>query len=271
MKKILVLCLLVISFANFAHESLISDRYDLVLEKIEKIQKDFPGEEIVVVSDLDNTILKPLHLLGSDQFYEWQAELLKTHPKEADFKDFSEFTDFHSKAMQLTKMALTDEKIPEILDELKKRKVSMIVLSSRGPIYRSLTERDLGAEGISFKELTFLKNLEEPSTIINDREVNFMNGICLSSGLNKGVAIGYLLGKAQDRKIKHLVFIDDIERHTVNVFNYFTGPENKSEIKNVITIRYSKEDAAKNKFLKQTKKVKGEIKDFKQFLKKYFP
>lgn len=268
MKFLLMSFMLFVRLVN-ASESLSAANYSIVQEKINQIRTTHPQDEILIVSDFDNTLMKPLHLLGSDQFYEWQAHLMKTNDKTKDFETFEEFMEFHAKAMQLTKMTLTDPEIPAMINAWKENNIHMIVLTSRGPFFRSITERDLRLQGLNIRDLNPVKDFIE-ETKIQERDAHFMNGLFFTSGLHKGEALHHFLQKT-NKNYKHIIFIDDMEKHTKNVFEHFTTHQDLKEKVNIITIRYSREDSAKEYFLKNTKKAKKEIKAFKNFLKTYFP
>lgn len=257
-----------LQFVN-ASESISASNYNIVQEKINQIRSTHSQDEILIVSDFDNTLMKPMHLLGSDQFYEWQAHLMKTNDKLKDFETFEEFMEFHAKAMQLTKMTLTDPEIPALINGWKDNNIHMIVLTSRGPFFRSITERDLNLQGLNIRAISPVKDFID-ETKIQERDTHFMNGLFFTSGLNKGDALHHFLQKS-NKTYKHIIFIDDMEKHTKNVYDHFTTHQDLKDKVNIITIRYSREDAAKEQFLKNKKKAKKEIKMFKKFLKTYFP
>ncbi|MCK6595305.1 MAG: DUF2608 domain-containing protein [Bacteriovoracaceae bacterium] len=267
--KIFLMSFLIFTRITYASESISAANYSIVQEKINQIRSTHPQEEILIVSDFDNTLMKPMHLLGSDQFYEWQAHLMKTNDKLKDFENFEEFMEFHAKAMQLTKMTLTDPEIPALINAWKDNNIHMIVLTSRGPFFRSITERDLRLQGLNIQDLSPAKDLIEV-TKIQERDAHFMNGLFFTSGLHKGEALHHFLQKSQ-KTYKHIIFIDDMEKHTKNVFEHFSTHSDLKDKVNIITIRYSREDGAKELFLKNDKKAKKEIKALKKFLKTYFP
>lgn len=246
-----------------------SSQYLKVQELVTEIRKNDKDSTILLVSDFDNTLMKPLNLLGSDQFYEWQAGLIKANDPKKDFLNFDEFIEVHSKAMTLTNMTLTDPEIPSILASLNEQNVRMFILTSRSPIFRAITSRDLNKYGLNIASLSPVPDYFYEGKL-NGREVYFHRGIFFTSGLNKGEALFHLLSENK-LQYSHIIFIDDMEKHTIAVTEYVTkNPELDKKI-NLTTIRFSKEDQAKENFLKNTKKAKQEIKAFKLFLKKYFP
>lgn len=249
--------------------NLSSDQYLKVKELILEIRQKDKDASILLVSDFDNTLMKPLNLLGSDQFYEWQAHLMKTDSPNKDFKNFDEFMEVHAKAMALTKMAPTDPEIPNFLNSLKEQNVKMIVLTSRGPIFRAITARDLKSAEMNIESLSpFPKFLYQGQ--LGNRDVYFQDGVFFTSGLNKGEALFFLLNENK-ATFPYIIFIDDMEKHTLAVTDFLSKNAEIEKKLDVTTIRYSKEDEAKKLFLKNEKRAKKEIKDFKIFLKKYFP
>ena len=270
MKIFIVVFSSLLLFATQAKVTNLShDQYLKVNELIKEIRISDKESPILLVSDFDNTLMKPLNILGSDQFYEWQAHLIKTDSPKKDFADFDEFMNTHQKAMMLTNMAPTDPEIPSFLKNLEDKNVKMFILTSRGPIFRSITERDLDKFAMPVKKLSPFPGFIYEGKL-NEREVHFQNGIFFTSGLNKGEALFFLLNLNQ-ANFTHVIFIDDMEKHTIAMTEYLQkNPELDKKI-NIYNIRYSKEDDAKANFLKNEKKAKKEIKQFKQFLKKHFP
>lgn len=263
-------CLFSIFFALEAKvTNLTSDQYLKVKELILEIRQKDKETPILLVSDFDNTLMKPLNLLGSDQFYEWQAHLMKTNSPKKDFENFDEFMDVHAKAMTLTKMAPTEAELPSFLKTLHEQNVKMFVLTSRGPIFRAITDRDLKKFEMNITALNPFPNYVYHGQL-SGRDVFFQDGLFFTSGLNKGEALFFLLNENK-ANFPYIIFIDDMEKHTIAVTEFLAkNPELDKKIE-VTTIRYSKEDQAKALFLKNEKKAKKELKEFKQFLKKYFP
>lgn len=246
-----------------------SDNYLLVKDLIQEIRQKDKDAPILLVSDFDNTLMKPINILGSDQFYEWQAHLIKTNSPKKDFATFDEFMDVHAKAMGLTNMDLTDPLIPSFLNTLNQQNVKMVVLTSRGPFFRTLTSRDLKKNQIDIASLSPFPNYNYQGQI-NGRDIHFQDGIFSTSGLNKGEALFFLLNENKAH-FPYIIFIDDMEKHTIAVSEYVSkNPELDKKV-DVTAIRYSKEDLAKAMFLKNEKKAKKEITAFKKFLKKHFP
>lgn len=266
---LLFLLFCISNHANAKVTNLVSDQYLKVKELILEIRQKDKEVPILLVSDFDNTLMKPLNLLGSDQFYEWQAHLMKSNSPKKDFKTFDEFMDVHTKAMTLTNMAPTDPDIPSFLKTLADQNVKMFVLTSRSPIFRAITARDLKRVEMNIDKLSPFPDYVYQGQL-SERDIYFQDGLFFTSGLNKGEALFFLLNENKAH-YPYIIFIDDMEKHTIAVTEYLAkNPELDKKV-DVTTIRYSKEDEAKALFLKNEKKAKKEIKDFKLFLKKYFP
>lgn len=104
--------------------------------------------------------------------------------------------------------------------------MSILVLSSRGPKYRSATERELKRNGLEFSHSALRRIGESTSEFsymaLNKgksksdsayskadlREISYKNGILLSSGIHKGTMLDQILEKV-NRQFDAIVVVDD--------------------------------------------------------------
>jgi hypothetical protein len=202
------------------------------------------AQNVLIVFDIDNTLLKAKQPLGSDQWFEWQAEAIKQNSTEAAFRTFDELLNAQADFFQLSSMSLTEGEIPQMVRALKGMGNSIVLLTSRSPNLRNVTERELLRNNLWFADKTLGPGL--PYDFIEapfKNKVSFMNGIFMTAGHHKGEALAYLIKKAR-RNFKAILFIDDHERHTKRVYETFSslnGPE-------IVTFRYGKEDEAVQAF-----------------------
>jgi hypothetical protein len=255
--KSFLLLLLLISKSLFAHEALQTNTHADVLKKAQELARIYSPQEVLVVYDIDNTLLKARQPLGSDQWFEWQSGAIKNNSPEASFKTFDELMDAQGDFFQLSKMDLTENNLSQIVNILKTSGHPMLLLTSRGPEFRNVTERELRRNNLWFSDMALMSGianefLEVPFKL----NVSYMNGIFMTSGHHKGEALAYLLKKSR-KTVKAIIFADDHERHTKRVYETFST---RNDLE-VVTFRYGKEDAtvaafktsAKDRVLQETK------------------
>lgn len=243
MLNFILFTLLLIS-SSWAHEYLETKTHVDVFNKSSQLSLKYGAKNVLVVFDIDNTLLRANQPLGSDQWFEWQAEAIKQSSSEASFKSFSELLKAQADFFQLGSMSLTEKILPQIVSALKKTGHPMILLTSRGPDLRSVTERDLERNNLWFNDSSIMSGfpfqfIEQPFK----NKVSFMNGIFMTAGHHKGEALVYLLKKAR-KNFKAVIFTDDHERHTRRMFDTFSSLETTE----IVTFRYSKEDEAVSSF-----------------------
>ena len=240
--KILSLVLGLCLFSQLsAHEYLTSSTHSDVYAKSNELRAKYgSARNVLVVFDIDNTLLKARQPLGSDQWFEWQAEAIKSQTNEAIFRTFDELLAAQADFFQLSTMNLTERNLPEMITSLKRFGHHVVLLTSRGPGLRNVTERELLKNGLWFADSSIMYGapndfMEPPFKL----PVSFMNGIFMTSGHHKGEALDYLVKKSR-KTFKAIIFADDHERHTKRVYETFS-PNTNTEI---VTFRYSKEDEA---------------------------
>jgi hypothetical protein len=243
MKLLLILCLSIPLF-SWGHESLETKTHLDVYKKAAELGQKYGSQKVLVVFDIDNTLLKAKQPLGSDQWFEWQSSAITAASGEALFKTFDELLAVQDNFFQLSSMSLTEENLPLWVAALKKAGHPILLLTSRGPGLRNVTERELEKNNLWFSDSAPLKGV--PQTFIEapfKNKVSYMNGIFMTTGHHKGEALAYLMKKSR-RDFKAVVFADDHARHTKRVFETF-APSSEVE---VVTYRYGKEDEVVNAF-----------------------
>jgi hypothetical protein len=209
---------------------------------VDRYVEKYGAEHVLLVLDIDNTIMAMNQDLGSDHWFEWQNYLLKHEPDSpylvAD--TFPGLLEVQGILYDVSQMHPPEPQQPGIIAELQEKGVSTIALTSRGPEYRVATERELKRcgydiaatalavqvpggtylaydptnpekDGLTAAELKTYK-LEEP------RPVSYANGIFMTAGQHKGVMLLTLLHHT-DRDIKAVIYVDDNVRHVGTVFS----------------------------------------------------
>lgn len=237
MLKLILLFLFSIS-NSWAHEYLETKTHMDIYKKSNELKLKYGPKNVLIVFDIDNTLLKARQPLGSDQWFEWEAEAIKQASSSANFRTFEQLLKAQADFFQLSSMSLTENFIPQMVQSLKKNGHPIILLTSRSPDLRSVTERELVRNDLWFADSSILSGV--PHSFMEPpfkNQVSFMNGIFMTTGHHKGEALAYLLTKAR-KHFKAIVFADDHERHTRRVYETFSNLPNIE----VVTFRYSKED-----------------------------
>lgn len=236
----------------------------LVTEK----KTQFGAENLLVVYDFDNTLMAMNQDIGSDQWYNWQSDLVQKKSKEAIVKTRSELFDLHYKISALGRMHVVEAEIPKIVKAIQQMKIKSIVLTSRGPILRSDIESELFDSDLDFKSSAIGPEGGYPSTFLPEgfekpREISFMDGIAMGSGQHKGKILSSVLKKT-GVKFKAIIFVDDTLKNIENVEESF-----KQEVA-LFTFYYTREQGRVEKFQKDKSKAKREWQKLKPVIETVF-
>ncbi len=236
--KLFLVLNLFFSFSLFAHEKLQTNDLNEVLTKVLQFETTSRGKNLVVF-DIDNTLIASRSELGSDQWFEWQSQLIANNdPHFRIVSTMPELVAFNTKIKTLVPTRLTQNDLPVIIQTLRQNKIPVILLTSRGPDLRDNTESILKDNGIWMSDLTFNKGFVDRFIPTGSKvEASFMNGIFMTAGMHKGEALKYIL-KYSLKKYEHIVFADDLERHTNRVYETFAA----QAIPDITTFRYGRED-----------------------------
>ncbi len=202
-------------------EIISSDRYTDVKQLIsEKVYK-YGASEVLVVLDIDNTILTSDVDLGSDIWYQWQRGKLEVKPTENQ-KVACLFEDAIGLLYELGTMHLTDTNLPTFINEWQSQNISLFALTSRSPRYRTATERELKKQGIDLTK-TAIRPINDSLPVYRynlKREMSYMKGVMMTSGMNKGEMLAHMLAKT-DRSFSAVVFVDDSEKNVQALVSAF--------------------------------------------------
>ncbi|MEM6656397.1 MAG: DUF2608 domain-containing protein, partial [Planctomycetota bacterium] len=195
------------------------------------------------VVDIDNTLLAMNAALGSDQWFEWQEYLLDNEPESPHLvaKDFDGLLEAQDRLFALGKMRPPQTDLPDLVKKIQALEVRTLVLTSRGPDFRSYTERELLGAGYDLGESAMPTNgvprdvflPYDPSDLTDSgiteheaelfhlrspRAASYVNGVFMTSGQHKGAMLLMMLAKART-PVEAVVFVDDHGRHVNRVFD----------------------------------------------------
>ncbi len=198
-------------------------------------------EDVLLVFDIDNTLLTQNQDLGGDAWFTWQESLLSDEDSD-DFykvaKDFPGLLKVQGILHTLSNMRTPEQKLAERVTRLQTLGDSLL-LTSRGPDYRNATEAQLKRNSYSFSDpenciadskgvagiyLPYdIENPEESGLSDEDailidgrkaRPVTYMDGLYMTAGQHKGVMLKLLLKKMKAPQYQAIFFIDDHKKHS---------------------------------------------------------
>ncbi|MBT3234702.1 MAG: DUF2608 domain-containing protein [Bdellovibrionales bacterium] len=289
MKLLLIIFITTLQLNLWASGTLATtERFQDVENRVDQLlASGVPAKQILMVYDIDNTLLAMNQNLGSDQWFNWQSSLLGQSSSDAAATDFSGLLDAQHLLFMVSKMHPPESEIPQLVKRLQERKLTSIVLTSRGSDYRNVTERELKRNGYSFKQTaigpfggfpsTYLPyQLENPADdglsiqeveqfkLKNARPVSYMDGVYMTAGQHKGIMLKVLLHKSR-ANFSHIIFVDDHKKHTDRMIAAM------KDHSHVYAFHYVKEQGVVNEFSQGPKdqEVDG-WKDLQEIISRYF-
>ena len=201
-----------------------TDNYDEVKLLIDQKLEQYGVEQVLIVFDIDNTILTSNVDLGGDVWYQWQTGKLNIKPTEKQKVKKCFYEDAIGLLYELGTTNLTDKRLPEYIGNWQNKGVSIMALTSRSSKYRFPTERELIKHGVDFS-ISPLKSIEGNEVIYNyklERPLSYLNGIMMTTGMNKGKMLELILGRT-GRNFECIVFIDDSKHNIENMAKEFNN------------------------------------------------
>lgn len=232
------------------------------------------SDKVLLVLDIDNTLLAMRQDLGSDQWFNWQRALPENDPQCVG--DFDELLRVQALLYAIGSMRPTEPiRQPQLVKQLQDAGFPTLLLTSRGYTVRDSTRRellandydfratsltpregyggpylpydpsDIGQSGITLEEgKTWFADSKNEGQIEAPRKVSFNEGVYMVAGQHKGAMLRMLLHKSQNLdRFKHILFVDDNSTNTQDVRDAF-----EQQSTNVVTFRYAREDANIRRF-----------------------
>ena len=193
---------------------------------------------VLLVCDIDNTLLAMEQGLGSDQWYDWQKELQVENPCSAML--VSNRLAVQGALYFASAMRPTQPDAPELVRSAQDAGLNVIALTSRGPGFRLATFRELRRNDYSF----WASALPPQAGFAEDfvptggtRDARYEEGVFLTAGQHKGDMLRALLDKTGTAYPSVIVMADDKERNLQAVMESFAGSTTA-----VHAWRYTRED-----------------------------
>jgi hypothetical protein len=263
----LVAFLLSVAPVTLASELRATKDFADVAAVVDRYVEEFGAEHVLLVLDIDNTIMAMDTDLGSDHWFEWQNYLLKNEPdsKFLVAKTFEGLLEVQGILYNLDHMHPPQPETPAIIAGLQQVGIVTILLTSRGPEFRVYTERELKRCGYDFAATALpvrdvpsgpylaydLAKPEKdgltPAEIVRlklpePRPASYANGVFMTAGQHKGIMLLTLLNDSP-RDIRAVVFVDDNVRHVGSVFS--SAVDRNLEI---TVFQYQQEDLRAQRF-----------------------
>ena len=197
--------------------------FSTVNEAVENLSESYGTDEILIILDIDNTLLTSNIDLGGDIWYQWQTDQLTIKPT-PEQKVSCLFTDAIGLLYELGPMDLIEQQVPQYIRSWQSAGHEVFALTSRAPDNRSATTRELAVHSIDFTRspLTSRNNDMPVMSGQLSSPYSYIDGIMMTTGMNKGEMLQFLLNQTH-RQFKAVVFVDDSESNIINMKNAYSA------------------------------------------------
>jgi len=273
MKKLFITFIAAIAFSisAFASQYVTYNNFSQFYTLAQTLGKQYGPQNVLLVYDIDCTLLTAKQQLGSDIWFNWQAGLSSTDPnsKYLVSKDFNQMLQYQIILNYFYPLYPTESNMPQLFAQLQNQGFKNLILSARGSAWEQLTEQQMKNAGFDVQKNEIsngftgtympynLNNIsvsgltaQDASTakLKNPRAVAFEDGIFYGSGQNKGIMLKTLLAKV-GQQYKAVIFIDDTQANTDNMWAIY---QNDPTV-NMNCVRYSYDDSLKAAFAAEDK------------------
>lgn len=207
-----------------------------VLTEIARIRSDHDDGRVLVIFDIDNTLLTMPQALGGDAWFNYHADLVLSG-EDPDFATMDALFEAQEMLFGFASMIPTQSDVPALFAEIESDNADIFLLSARGPTMYDATRQQLSRNGISLNapvSCSFL--ICDPDGEFSSREVGQLlsrmglsevgaparpfvmrDGLMLVAGQDKGKMLHLLLAALGGNRYDHVIFIDDSARNTTAV------------------------------------------------------
>jgi len=215
-----------------------TDDLTMVTDMALQLSDLYGRDQVLVVFDIDNTLLAMEQGLGSDQWYYWQKDLQKEDPCSDDLVN-NRFS-VQGALYFASAMRPTQPDTAEQIKRLQQAGLGVIALTSRGPDYSLQTFRELRRNDISFWPSALPPKRGYPGSFIPEggtRAALYQDGVFLTAGQHKGNMLKALLDKTGSGRPAVIVMADDKAENLQSVIETFEASGTAIQ-----AWRYSRED-----------------------------
>lgn len=150
----------------------------------ESLSVHFQPEDVLVIFDMDNTLLTMDSALGSVAWYDWQEKMADT----PDCQPGELSNRFAAQGLLyfLGSMSAVQSDTAAIVNGLQQARHPVLVLTARGPDYYLETLRELARNDLAFSPLAQLPPGQNALAYTLERAARYQQGVLMVSGQNKG-------------------------------------------------------------------------------------
>jgi hypothetical protein len=246
--------------------------FSVFFKEVKKVANLCGEKPMIVAFDLDNTLMEMDEDLASEQWFDWQAQVITTEKGDSREKMADSFGDLLKLDTQLKQrigMHLSEKLIARRFRKMAEEKnVLTLILSSRPPQQSDVTVRELTKNKLDFARSTLPsmgkdaylpfdpKNLEssgfsaaegEAMKLQKPRAVSFDQGVYATAGQHKGAMLRSLLHRF-DVTPCGVAFVDNKPQYSEQVTEAFAASD-----AHILTFRYSRTDGHFARFKKLDK------------------
>lgn len=244
-----------------AHDAVSIDDFATVRSEALDAARAYGASNVLLVFDVDNTLLAMNQDLGSDPWFRWQWNLLENDRSSplCVASSFDELIATQRLLYSVAQMSPPQSDLPALMRQLQRYRFPTVVLTSRNVDSRDATLRELDANGYDFRVTalggrsgvagTYLPyaladlaasglddELRDRLGLGAPRPVSYSDGVFLVAGQHKGAMLRTLLHRFGAR-FRAILFVDDREKNIREVSAAFLPEE--VELR---TFRYGRED-----------------------------
>lgn len=243
-----------------------------VQQKVDELRKQYAPQDILIVFDIDNTLLTTEKNLGGDAWFAWQEEKQKNKDaQDLVAPDFDGLLRIQGYLYSLSQMRPPETMTPNMVRVFQQQGHPVFLLTSRGPEFQNFTQRELSRNGYDpsltapgpqggfasrFLPIQMdnpLQSCLKPEELtqwgIKDSKPSvYEDGVFYTAGQHKGAMLRALLCKVRT-SYPVIFFVDDTEKHVDRVLKSY---ENYNV--DVLSMRYGAMDAQVEQFKKSDKR-----------------
>ncbi|MBE9550289.1 MAG: DUF2608 domain-containing protein [Proteobacteria bacterium] len=178
-----------------------------VVELVQRLDEQVPAARILVVFDIDNTLLAMNTDLGSDQWYDWQKSLQKAD--KCDPRLVADRLAAQGALYFAGSMRQTQEDAASIIRKLQNQGIKVMAETARGSDFSLPTFRELRRNQMEFSNSSPGSSYGLYTPVGAKRPVLYQDGVYLLAGQHKGDMLLDLLNKAGEPLPMAIIVVDD--------------------------------------------------------------
>lgn len=226
------------------HTVIVASRTTKLEKPVAKAVFQDDASKVLIVFDLDDTLLTMKQDLGGVAWFKWQDQIINgVWPCQKELRvagNFTQLLKVQGILYELGNMKPTEPDVEKHILDLRKSGVATYVLTARGPEFVNATHRELAAAKLLFpnapactgalclKRGVIAKDDVEASvsnqlgaaalqTLGDPRNVNIANGVMMVSGQDKGIMLRLLLKNLSANPYDTVIFVDDDLKNVIDV------------------------------------------------------